>query len=54
MKKQDISFWTLVVSFIFGVSLNWPLWSRNVTILLSGAVLLGVFRKIYGAYRENV
>ena len=54
MKKQDIPFWMLIISFIFGVSLNWPLWARFVTILLSGSVLLEIFQKVYDAYKSKM
>ena len=42
MKKQDAPFWGLVLSFIFGVGLDWPLWIKIITILLAGMVLAQV------------
>lgn len=50
MKKQDIPFWALVVSLTFGVALHWPLWSKFITILLSGAILVQVSNQIFKAY----
>lgn len=39
MAKKEWTFWALVVSFVFGVALEWPLWLKFITIVLAGAVL---------------
>ena len=50
MKKQDSAFWFLIVSLIFGVALHWPTWSKFITILLSGTVLVQVSNRLFHAY----
>lgn len=52
-KKPDAIFWSLVVSFIFGLSLHWPLWSKLTTILLSGAVLVQVSNQFFRVYAKE-
>ena len=54
MKKHDILFWMLVVSFVFGVALEWPIWSRFTTILLAGSVLIGIVQRLCRAYGKNM
>ena len=50
MDRENKTFWALAVSFVFGVSLNWPTPLRIITILLSGAVMIGVIDRIFAAY----
>lgn len=52
-KKQDVTFWALVVSFIFGVSLRWPLWLKLAVILLSGSVLAQIARRLFEACKKE-
>ena len=49
MKKQDAPLWGLVLSLIFGVGLDWPLWAKMLTILLAGAVLAQVTGRVVQA-----
>lgn len=52
-KKQDVTFWALVVSFLFGVSLRWPLWLKLAVILLSGSVLSQAACRLFRARRKE-
>lgn len=49
MKKNDITFWALAVSFVFGVALHWPVWARIATICLSITVLAQICRRLLRA-----
>lgn len=53
MAKKESTFWALAVSFVFGVALHWPLWSKFITILLSGAVLAQVSRRLLKSYGKK-
>ena len=50
MAKKEWGFWALVVSFVFGVALEWPVWSKFITITLAGAVLAQVCGRLAQAY----
>ena len=49
MKNKEWTFWALVISFVFGVALCWPLWCKIITILLAGAVLVQVCQRLFKA-----
>lgn len=53
MAKKEWTFWALVISFVFGVALHWPLWCKIITILLAGAVLVQVCRRLFRAYEKE-
>ncbi|MEM0529575.1 hypothetical protein WGC32_04490 [Zongyangia sp. HA2173] len=54
MNKKDLSFWALVISFVFGVSLRWPVWIKLITIVLSGMVLVQVSNKLLKTFNKKV
>lgn len=53
MKKQDITFWALIVSFVFGVASQWSIWMKFITIILSGIVLVQVIKKLFNVCRKK-
>lgn len=53
MKNKEWTLWALVISFVFGVALYWPLWCKIITILLSGAVIVQVCRRLLKAYGKE-
>lgn len=53
MKRKDLSFWAMALAFIFGVSLQWPLWLKFITIVLSGVVLVQVSTRFFQAYSKE-
>lgn len=53
MAKKDCAFWALAVSFVFGVALDWPVWSKFITIVLAGTVLVQVCRRLFAAYGKE-
>lgn len=53
MKKKDLSFWTLSLIFIFGVAVRWPLWSKLITIVLSGMILVQASTQFFQAYSKE-
>ena len=53
MKKQDAVFWALVVTFIFGVALHWPLWFKLITLVLAGMVLAQVCGRFAQTYSKG-
>lgn len=54
MRKENTPFWALVVSLVFGIALHWPVWSKLITILLSGAVLIQICNRIFRIYGKRV
>lgn len=54
MAKRDHIFWMLIVSLIFGISLNWPIWCIFLVIILSVGVLLQVSSRLFKAYKKWV
>lgn len=53
MDRENKTFWALAVSFVFGVSMNWPTPLRIITILLSGTVMIRVVDRLFTAYGPN-
>ena len=53
MKKNDMTFWALAVSFVFGATLHWPVWARIATICLSITVLAQICRRLLQARKTE-
>ena len=53
MNRSNILFWALIVSFVFSISLGWPVWLRCITIALSCGVLVQVAVRLFKAFRKE-
>lgn len=51
---ENKTFWSLVLSFVFGTALRWPMPLRIITAGLSLLVLAGCLRRLYSAYGKGV
>lgn len=53
MKHQEETFWAMVISLVFGISLHWPLPLRILTVCLAAAVLIQVAIQVIAAFRKG-
>ncbi len=52
MRKKDVFFWLLIVSFIFGISLDWPVWCKFIVSIFSIGLIFQIISHLFKAYKK--